>query len=92
MINKETREKIFNFASQHEVDVSILDYPAFDNSIVGITEEGRLVYDLDKMVKEYSKDNKCSEEEALEFIDYNTRRAIPYMGENAPIIITKLEG
>lgn len=29
-----------------------------------------------------------SEEEAIEFIEYNTIRAIPYMGEKSPIILT----
>lgn len=29
--------------------------------------------------------------EAVEFIDYNTIRAIPYAGKYAPIIMEKLE-
>ena len=28
-----------------------------------------------------------AEEEAVEFIDYNTLRAIPYMGDKAPIVV-----
>lgn len=28
-----------------------------------------------------------TEEEAVEFIDYNTFRAMPYMGEKAPIVV-----
>ena len=31
-----------------------------------------------------------SEEDAVEWIDYNTVRAIPYMGEGAPIIMHRL--
>ena len=30
--------------------------------------------------------------DAVEWIDYNTIRALPYMGENAPMIIHRLEG
>ena len=30
---------------------------------------------------------KCSEYEAIEFIEYNTLRALPYFGDMAPIIM-----
>ena len=30
------------------------------------------------------------EEEVAEWIDYNTLRALPYMGEDAPLILYKL--
>ena len=73
-------------------DAIILDNPYFDNSIVGYTEDGKLVYDFDKMVDEFFQDNKDDNIEyvnAIEFIEYNTLRAIPYAGERAPIIIFK---
>lgn len=59
---------------------------SYDDSIVGITDDGHVVYDLSKMVQEYSKDEKCSEEEALEWIEYNTLRAFSGRGK-MPIII-----
>lgn len=31
-----------------------------------------------------------TDEEAIEWIDYNTIRAIPYMGEKAPIVMYSL--
>lgn len=69
----------------------ILDGPSFDNSIVGYTDDGRLVYSLDKMVEELSREENFSVEEALDFINYNTYRSLPYMGEHAPIIMNSLE-
>lgn len=69
----------------------ILDDPSFDNSIVGYTDDGRLVYSLDKMVEELSNEENLSVEEALDFINYNTYRSLPYMGEYAPIIMNSLE-
>ena len=52
-------------------DAIILDNPYFDNSIVGYTEDGKLVYDFDKMVDEFFQDNKDDNIEyvnAIEFI------------------------
>lgn len=69
----------------------ILDNPSFDHSIIGYDiSTGRLIYSLQKMVKELSQDEGMSEEEAEEFIDYNTCRSLPYMGERAPIIMMPL--
>ena len=31
--------------------------------------------------------DNITEEEAIDFIDYNTIRSLPYYGENAPIIM-----
>lgn len=48
-------------------------------------------------IKDYGTMVKClvdrdgmSETEAIEFIDYNTIRALPYAGEKAPIIMYKI--
>ena len=70
-----------------EEEVLILDDHAYDKSIIGLTEDGRLVYDFDKMVKEFAEDEQCDELDAIEWLEFNTLRALPYMGERAPIII-----
>ena len=72
-----------------EEEVLILDNHAYDKSVVGITEDGRLIYDFNKMVEEFMEDEDCDETEAIEWLEYNTLRALPYMGERAPIIITE---
>lgn len=72
-----------------EEEVLILDDHAYDKSVVGITEDGRLIYDFNKMVEEFMEDEQCDETEAIEWLEYNTLRALPYMGERAPIIITE---
>ena len=46
--------------------------PSFPTSLVGVTTDGRAVYSLDQMIQEYADDNDCSEEEAADFIHYNT--------------------
>lgn len=65
----------------------VFDNASYDNSIVGITIDNRIVYDYDKMVAELMTDEECSYEDAIDWIDYNTIRSIPYAGENAPIIM-----
>jgi hypothetical protein len=65
----------------------VFDNPSFDNSIIGITTDGRAVYDYEKMVGELMQDDDVSEQEAIDWIEYNTIRAIPYAGEMAPIIM-----
>ena len=68
-------------------DAIVFDNMSYDGSIVGVTTDGRVVYGYDKMVEELMEDEKCSYEEAADWIDYNTIRALPYAGENGPIIM-----
>ena len=60
------------------------------HAIIGISDDGRLVYSFSKMVECLMLSESMSYEEAVEFIDYNTLRAIPYMGEKAPIVMYKI--
>lgn len=69
----------------------ILEGPEFDAGIVGTTTDGRIVYDYDLLVEALAEVDDMTLEEAAEFIDYNTIRALPYMGELAPVILNRLE-
>ena len=70
----------------HE-ETLVFDNPDFDEAIIGVTHDGKAVYDYDKMVYCLMKEDKISEEEAVDFIDYNTIRSLPYAGEYAPVIV-----
>lgn len=89
MRNEKLRKAIDAYVDEMEFegDTLLLDNHDFDNSIIGITEDGRIVYDYNKMVAEFAQDEECDELEAIEWLDYNTLRAIPYMGDRAPIVI-----
>jgi hypothetical protein len=80
MVNFDIREKLPDGAL-------ILDNESYDNSIIGVTLDGRVIYDFNLMVEEYMLDNDCSEIDAVEWIEYNTMRAIPYFGDKAPIVV-----
>jgi guanylate kinase len=63
--------------------------PSFPRSLVGVSTDGRAIYSLDKMIQEYADDNDCSEEDAADFISYNTLGALhPSEGyEKMPIVL-----
>jgi hypothetical protein len=82
-VNKEIRENL-------PEDAVVFDNYAYDNSIIGVTLDNRVVYSYNKMIKELMTDEGMSDIEAMEWIDYNTVRAIPYFGEGAPIICEDL--
>ena len=89
MKDERLRKALFNYFKDEDEDEQpiILDNSYYDKSIIGISNTNRLIYDYEKMVKEYMEDNNCSELDAEEWIQYNTLRAIPYMGTQAPIIM-----
>lgn len=92
MIDEKFRKALDKYCEDHEVEIKILDNPSFDYSILGITEDNRLVYMYENMVQELIddeyKDDQTPEESAIDFLDYNTLRALDYMGYNAPIVVS----
>jgi len=95
MVKEELRKKIAD--AGYELSL-FYDNQSYDDSIIGVDEDGRVVYDYDKMVEEYIADEfgdkELSDEErddavtsAIEWIDYNTIRATPYFGPLAPVIV-----
>ena len=71
-------------------DSLVFDFPDYDEAIVGVTTDGRVVYSYDLMAKQLMEEMNCSYEDAVDWIEYNTVRALDYMGDDAPIIVTFL--
>ncbi len=72
----------------------VFDNYAYDNSIIGVTFDGRAIYCFEDMVKELTEEEDWKdfgEIEAIEWIEYNTIRALPYAGEKAPLIVYRGE-
>lgn len=74
----------------YENVVIFKDYD-YASAFVGVTDDGRAVYEYDKMVDYLMSKEDWTYEAAVEWIDYNTIRALPYMGSKAPIIMYRLE-
>lgn len=65
----------------------VFDNPAYDNSIIGQTFDGRAIYNIELMAAELSSDDEITIEEAMDFIDYNAIRSLPYAGDKAPVVV-----
>lgn len=85
MIREKKRELIAEMAD----DAAILDNPSFDNSIIGVSTDERVVYDLDEMIEELASDEEISLEEAADFIAYSTINANGYI-PNPPILVKRI--
>ena len=72
-------------------DAVVFDSPDYDDAIIGVTHDDRVVYSYPAMVRILQERDEMTEEEAQEFIDYNTIRAIPYGGENPPVVMYPIE-
>lgn len=59
-------------------------------AVVGKTHDGRLVYSYDKLIEVMMREEKLSYEEAAEWIDYNTVRSLPYMGDMRPELLYEI--
>ena len=70
-------------------DILFLSNYSYDDALVGVSEDGRAIYDYEKMIKWLMKEEGWTDEEAIEWIEYNTIRATS-SGEGAPIIMYPL--
>lgn len=70
----------------------VFENPDYASAAVGISEGGAVIYDYDLMVESLMEEEGMDATDAMEFIDYNTVRALPYIGPGAPIIMYRLDG
>lgn len=68
-----------------QADPEAVVWDGFDEAIIGRDNRGRLVYDIDLMVETLRRDDDMSEEDAMEFLDYNTLNT--FVGDLTPIHI-----
>ena len=68
---------------------TIFENPSYDAAIIGVSTDGQVIYDYDKMIGCLMDEDNMTYDEAVDFIDYNTIRALPYAGEGAPIVMYK---
>lgn len=68
-------------------DVVIFSDFSYDDALIGVTEDNRAVYDYNKMVIWLMEHEDFTEDEAVDWISYNTIRSLPYFGEDAPVVM-----
>ena len=64
--------------------------PDFSTAIIGISDSYHVVYDYNKMIEHLMTYEGWSEEESIEWIDYNTLRAYTSEGK-MPIVMYPIE-
>ena len=55
----------------------------YDEAVMGISTDSRLVYSVEKMIEILIKDGEMTKVDAIEWLEYNTFNA--YVGEMTPI-------
>lgn len=70
-------------------DTIIFENPSYESAVIGISENGQVCYSYEKMIEHLMKEDSMEYDEAMEFIDYNTIRALPYCNpaDKRPIVI-----
>ena len=71
--------------------IKFLVNESYDDALIGVSEDGRAIYDFDKMVDWLIGKYGWSYIESIEWIEFNTLRALPYMGSDAPIIMYPID-
>ena len=96
---EERRAALRRFVFDAYGSVVFLDGPEFDGGIVGVARTAaeddvlrfRLVYSYAKLVDAIAEANGWSESDAVDWIEFNTMRSLPYMGNGAPIVMDDLD-
>ena len=70
-------------------DVVVFENFSYDDALIGVSEDNRAVYDYDLMIDWICREQGWSTDDAIEWIEYNTVRALPYAGESAPIVVRR---
>jgi len=81
-------EKLLDYGYE---DMIIFEDFSYDDALIGVSNDNRAIYDFSKMVEWLMSNEGWTEEESIEWIEYNTIRALPYAGDEAPIIMYSLE-
>lgn len=72
-------------AEQHGEDLLFLSEEYFDRAIIGVTNYGRVVYDMGEMIDILCAEEGGTTEEAIEYLEFNTWCA--YVGSDTPIFV-----
>lgn len=72
-------------------DIKYLTNYSYDDALIGVSNDGRAIYDYNLMIDWLMNELGWSDNESIEWIEYNTIRALPYMGNKAPIIMYGFE-
>jgi hypothetical protein len=67
---------------KESADPQALCADGFDDAIIGTDTEGRIVYNINRMIEILMEEDEMDELEAIEYLEFNTLFA--YVGEMTP--------
>ena len=67
-------------------EVRVFEDYDYADAFIGMSNDGRAVYSYDRMIEWLMLKENWTFEEAVEWIDYNTMRALPYYPDG-PIVV-----
>lgn len=83
-----TREELKEACALERVTAFLEPAEIFDKGIIGITPDCfHVIYNYEKLVEAFMESEGWTEEEAREWIDYNTLPGLPLLGEGYPIMM-----
>lgn len=83
---------ITEYATEHDLKILLFDNPNYESAILGISDDNRVIYDYELMVEYLIEQDNMTVDDAIDFIEYNTIRALRYMDINIrPIILNSLD-
>lgn len=72
-------------------ELVVFENPDYDDAIIGVSHDDRVIYDYDKMIEHLVNKDGMSIEDAADFISYDTIRSLSYRGADAPIVMFGIE-
>ena len=71
-------------------EVIIFENPDYASAFIGLSSDDRAIYDYERMVEHLMTEEGMDEEEARDFISYNTLRSLPYITKG-PVVIHPID-
>lgn len=88
-MNAETERQILSDAIEEMGYENVIIFDGYYTAVVGISDDGRVVYDYDKMVEWLVERDHMTEDDAVEWISYNAISALPYV-DKAPVVMFRI--
>lgn len=84
-----TIDEINMFAKENDLEIVVFNNPSYESAIMGLSTNYEVIYDYDLMIEYLVENDNITPGEAIDFIEYNTIRALPYIiGQHKPIILS----
>ena len=72
-------------------EVKYLTNYSYDSALIGVSDDNRAIYDFGLMIEWLMIEKGFDYDDAIEWIEFNTIKALHYMGDGAPIIMYPLK-